>query len=280
MILEKNQGEIWMNKVLVVVIESGTGRSSPLIEQLKSRGDLEVQSIAANMLRTNADIQFSGIQYSDFDSLKYLGRSLSFPEIGCASSHNNARMLIVSSSNGGVILEDDARICNLDNFVTLTRFFLSSRIDDSAVLNLSNPVPLTATCSGPTEKDLYYARRVSPTPLAVGYVTTVLAAGRMLANNAPIQYVSDWPGTGVSFFSSGHGLVHHGDGQTISTIDPTQSSQRNKRSFLKALSILLGFDYLSHTFKFGIDSSYFQKVWWVTFSHKISFLRGYRHYVK
>lgn len=269
-----------MNKLLVVVIDSGTERSCALINQLKTNVELEVQTIAANMLRTDADLHFSNTEYSDFDSLKYMGRSLTFPEIGCASSHNQARSLLASSFDGGVILEDDARICDLDEFVTLARFFLLSREKSSAVLNLSNPVPLNGKCPELRQSDLYYVRRVSPAPLAVGYVATSLAAGRLLSNNEPIHYVSDWPGIGVSFFTAGHGLVHHGDGKTVSTIDPAQSSRRNERSFRKAFSVLLGIDFLAHLLKFGFNSKYFQRVWWVTFSHKISFLRGYRHYVK
>ena len=242
--------------------------------------EAEVQLIAADMLQTKDDLRFFNIQYSDFDTVKYLGRSLSLPEIGCASSHNQARVVLAASPIGGVILEDDARICDLDSFVTLSVFFLASRKKDSAVLNLSNPLPLTEMFSDSHGNDLYYTRGVCPTPLAVGYVTTTMAAERMVANNDPIQYVSDWPSKGVSFFSTGHGLVHHGDGQTVSTIDPTQVSQRNNRSFLKALAILLGIDFLFHVIKFGFNTSYFRKVWWVTFSHKVSFLKGYRHYVK
>ena len=268
-----------MGKLFVVVIDSGTGRSLPLVNQLKTREDLEVQLITANMLKTKDDLNFSDIQYSDIDSLKYLGRSLSLPEIGCASSHNQARALIAASSVGGVVLEDDARICDLDNFVDLSVFFLASRKNDAAVLNLSNPLPFSEIFSHSQGSDVYYTRRVCPTPLAVGYATTTIAAERMVENNDPIQCVADWPSKGVSFFSTGHGLVHHGDGQTVSTIDPTQVSQRNKRSFLKALSILLGIDFLSHIIKFGLNASYFRKIWWATFSHKISFIRGYRHYV-
>ena len=268
-----------MDKILVIVINSGTERSSPLIKQLSSREELEIHSIAAHMLRTEADLQLAGIQYSDLEAVKYMGRSLSFPEIGCASSHNYARSLLASSANGGVILEDDARICDLDYFVTLSSVFLSSQENSPAVLNLSNSLPLIDTCSGPQENDLYLARRFSPTPLAVGYVITSLGAGKLLSNNNPIQYVSDWPAKGVSFFSAGHGLVHHGDSQTQSTIDPAQASKRNVRSYKRSLFILLGIDFLHHVVKFGIDFSYFQKVWWMTFSHKVSFLRGFRHYV-
>ncbi len=269
-----------MSKLLVVVIDSGTGRSLPLINQLETRGDLEVQLLSANMLQSKEDLHTSNVQYSDFDSIKYLGRSLSLAEIGCASSHNQARVLLAATSIGGVVLEDDARICDLDGFVTLSEFFLKSRQRIAAVLNLSNPRPLMEFFSDSHGKGLYYARRISPTPLAVGYAITSMAAKRMVENNNPIQYVSDWPSMGVSFFSAGHGLVHHGDGKTVSTIDPNQESQRNEKSLQKALSILLGIDFISHVTKFGLNTSYLRKVWWITFSHKVSFLRGYRHYVK
>jgi len=280
MTTEKIQREILMDKLLVIIINSGSERSSPLIEQLRTREDLEIHSIAANMLKTEEDLQLAGVQYSDSEALKYMGRSLSFPEIGCASSHNYARSLLALSAIGGVILEDDARICDLADFVTLSRVFLSSQQNNPAVLNLSNSLPLTDTCSGPQENDLFLARRISPTPLAVGYAITSLGAGKLLSNNNPIQYVSDWPAHGVLFFSAGHGLVHHGDSQTQSTIDPAQASKRNVRSYKRALSILFGIHFFRHMIKFGIDFSYFQKVWWMTFSHKVSFLRGFRHYVK
>ncbi len=268
-----------MDKILVIVINSGSKRSSPLLNQLRTREELEIHSISANMLKDEADLQLAGIQYSDLEAVKYMGRSLSFPEIGCASSHNYARSLLATSANGGIILEDDARICDLEYFATLSRVFLSSQKNIPAVLNLSNSLPLTDICSGPQESDLYLAKRFSPTPLAVGYVITSLGAGKLLSNNNPIRYVSDWPAQGVSFFSAGHGLVHHGDSQTQSTIDPAQASKRNGRSYKKSLTILLGIDFLHHMTRYGFDLSYFQKVWWKTFSHKFSFLRGFRHYV-
>lgn len=269
-----------MDRLLVVVIDSGTGRKLPLVKQLENRQDIKVELLAANMLRTVADLEFSSIEYSEFEAKKYLGRSMSLPEVGCASSHNQARLLLAASPTGGVILEDDARICNLESFVSLSNYFLSSQLKESAVLNLSNPALWAVGHTESKTNNLYFVRGICPTPLAVGYVATSQAAFRMLSNNSPIKYVSDWPSEGVSFYSSGHGLVHHGDSKTVSTIDPAKTSQRSKKSYLRALSIIFGIDLIFHFIKFGIDTAYFRKVWWVTFSHKISFLRGTRHYVQ
>lgn len=269
-----------MDKLLVVVIDSGTGRKLPLVKQLENREDIKVELLAASMLRTVADLEFSSIEYSDFEARKYLGRSMSLPEVGCANSHNQARLLLASSPNGGVILEDDARICNLDSFVSISNYFLSSRLSKSAVLNLSNPALWSVDHLEPRINNLYFVKGICPTPLAVGYAATPQGAFRMVSNNSPIRFVSDWPSEGVSFYSPSHKLVHHGDSKTVSTIDPSQTSSRNQKSYLRAFSIILGIDFIAYLIKFGIDTAYFRKVWWVTFRHKISFLRGTRHYVR
>ena len=269
-----------MKKLLIIVIDSGTGRSTPLMKQLNSSVEIEVKIIPANMLRTEKDLEISGIKYSKENSLKYLGRPMSLPEIGCASSHNRARYLLASTLSGGVILEDDGRICNLDSFISLSKSFLIARIQDCAVLNLSNSNSLSGTCSDSRDIDRYYVRKVSPTPLAVGYAITSSAAKRMCSNNDPIEYVSDWPSTGVAFYSPSHQFIHHGDGMTVSTIDPSQSSLRHDRSFFRSLSVLLGVHFILQALRFGFDGSYFQKVWWVTFSDKVSFLRGFKRHAE
>lgn len=188
-----------MEEMLVVVIDSGTGRSIPLLNQLKSIDGIRLHILEATMIRNLQDLDNLGVEYSDLEARKLLRRSLTFPEVGCASSHNQARKLLSQSPNGGVVLEDDARICDVLKFVQISKHFLLNLHEGSAVLNLSNTSPLQQRCNQSGDGRLYFRKLISPSPLAVGYVCTSQAAVQLFRNNSPIQYVSDWPNKGVSF---------------------------------------------------------------------------------
>ena len=268
-----------MAEMLVVIIDSGTGRSIPLLNQLKSIDGIRLQILEATMIRNLQDLDNLGVEYSDLEAQKLLRRSLTFPEIGCASSHNQARKLLSQSPYGGVILEDDARICDVLKFVQVSKHFLLNLHEGSAVLNLSNTSPLQHRCDQSGDGRLYFRKVISPSPLAVGYVCTSQAAMQLFRNNNPIQYVSDWPNKGVSFFVANHEFVHHGDGRTVSTIDPSQSSARNRKSIFRSISILFGFDFVVYTFRFGLNFTYFTEIWWRTLAHKVFFIRGRKFFV-
>ncbi len=269
-----------MEDLLVVVIDSGTGRSISLLNKLEKVVGVRVYVLNATMLREAQDLINAEIEYSDTGSRKLLRRSLTLPEIGCADSHNQARELLSNSEYGGVILEDDARICDVTAFIQLSRIFLVNLQGQSAVLNHSNSASLSQTCSSHEDGRLSFRKLLAPSPLAVGYACTPSGAKQLFLNNTPIRYVSDWPNRNVAFYGANHDFVHHGDGSTVSTIDPSQSSARNQKSVLRSASILLGFDFVSYTYQYGLDFSYFKDIWWKTFAHKISFLRGRKFFVQ
>jgi hypothetical protein len=268
-----------MWKMKVIVIDSGSGRSASLLKKLNEFGGIDLQVLPASMTRNENQFRISGIEYSDPLALKLLGRSMSFPEIGCANSHNLARSIIARSEIGGVILEDDARICDFNNFFRISCGFLLKKSGKPGLLNLSNLGPLLQKCNLGTSDNLYFSRRICPSPLAVGYVVTSQAAEEMLRNNVPISMVSDWPISKVQCFSPSHQFVHHGDGLTVSIIDPGEVSLRQKRSAIRSLSILTGFHFLFQTHDFGIAKLYGKRVWWPIFSNKFRFLKGQRIYV-
>ena len=269
-----------MGKLKVIVIESGTGRSTPLIMNLQAREDIDLLFVKATMTMTKTQYLEAKIDYSDKNSNLYLGRSMSFPEIGCAHSHNIARSILGTADLGGVILEDDARICDIDNFVFLTQSFLKNAKNKLALLNLSNKSPLVDDCSlGHTTRP-FYSRVLGPTPLAVGYAVTPRGALKLVENNSPISMVSDWPVDGISCYKPNHQLVHHGDGTLISTIDPKQNSHRNSKSTKLSLSILIGIYYIS---KRALDISFvifMKRMWWPIVANKLRFAEGPRIYAK
>ena len=263
-----------VDKLLVVVIDSGIGRSKKLLNELALRNDIKLQIIQATMIRNGLEFLAEKISYSDDVAKIYLGRSLSYPEIGCAHSHNVARSIIAKNKIGGVILEDDARICNLDQFVRLAVGFLGNRIGKPSLLNFSNLAPLETVCPIGKSETTYFYRKLGPTPLAVGYALTSIAAERMKDSNSPISMVSDWPLEGIQCFSPNHQYVHHGDGQMKSTIDPTQDSSRIKRTRKRSILVFFGVHYFLLNYRIISKKSYIEKVWWPLIAHRLRFIKG------
>jgi len=228
----------------VYIIETPLSqRSAPLIKLLSSEPRINLVRISAKMVASDRDILDFGIKvnYKVFPLLE--GRLLSHGEIGCAHSHNEARSLLAESMNGGVILEDDARILDLDSLIKISTDFLNQNKNSKRILSLTGMSQIT-----PVNKNKYdsrnnkWVRTYGHSPLAVANVMTPMAAGDLLNSNQPIKYVADWPYSKSKFYSVKVPIVYHGDETTESLIDASGSRTRvTKRRLLFFVYSFLGY---------------------------------------
>ena len=149
--------------------------------------------------------------------------------IGCAISHQNAYQLVAKLGNPAIILEDDARIPNLENFEGTVKLFFSNHQVEAAVLSLL-PWNHKKPCSGIEVTTKSFMRLTGRTPLTVGYALTINAAIELSQTNPGLKYAPDWPPSQVAYFSSIVGVINHGDLQSGSTIQHVKRDLRTNRA--------------------------------------------------
>lgn len=226
----------------VYVIETPNSRRSiPLKDSLQNDQRFTIHTIQASMISTPLELNLSKIDVEKEHFWALTKRELSFPEIGCANSHNLARALCSQNELGGIVFEDDARILDLEMMAAGAEYFLKQFRETSSVLSLTFGPKVHPPFQSHAKPHII--RLFGDPPLAVGYALTSIAAARLLAANTPIKFVSDWPRADVSSFCLSTPPVAHGDLHTISTIDPNGSLVRKRQSTLNSLSRIIMIDY-------------------------------------
>lgn len=184
------------------------------------------------------------------------GRKLADGEIGCAISHQNAYRLVIELGKAAVILEDDARIPNLEDFEKLVTRFVSEFSKGSKILSLL-PWKHEEKC---TSKDPAWMPRLfslfGTTPLTVGYALTLDAAKELAISNKEVKYLADWPPTSINYLSSIAGVINHGDQESGSLINNPLRDQSVKRK--KRVLDVLALDFLRNFKAFSSYSEYFR----------------------
>lgn len=228
----------------VYIIETPLSqRSAPLIKLLSSEPRVNLVRISAKMVASDRDISDFGIKvnYKVFPLLE--GRLLSHGEIGCAQSHNEARSLLAESTNGGVILEDDARILDLDSFIKISTDFLNQNRNSKRILSLTGMSQINAVNKKKDKSPAHkWMRTYGHSPLAVANAITPMAACDLLNSNQPIKYVADWPYSKSKFYSVKVPVVCHGDETTESLIDASGS----RKSTTKGNLLFFVYSFLSY----------------------------------
>jgi GR25 family glycosyltransferase involved in LPS biosynthesis len=213
-------------------------RSIPLLNTLRKHPRIRVNLMEATMLQSESDLVGKKISVDQNFFQTIEGRDLTFPEVGCAHSHNLARQLVMNTTFGGVILEDDARISDVETFFKSTFDFLQSNSDRDLIIVLTGMLKShnkhKVLKSGDCPR---LVRLLGSAPLAVAYALTPRAAGKLFNANSPIKYVADWPVVSSTFCFTNPPTVNHGDGLTISSIAPTGNTFRLGPSLGKKLSL-------------------------------------------
>jgi GR25 family glycosyltransferase involved in LPS biosynthesis len=216
------------------------------------------------LLQSGFDIEKSSV---------YMMRELALTEIGCALAHNAARQYLASTNCGGVVLEDDARILDIDYFYAATTLFLNS-MKDPSVLNLASvnriemfesDIPIIPTLV----KRRFYS------PLNVGYALNKLGAQTLAETPYRLYNVSDWPYSNINKYILASSVVAHGDQNTSSTIDPQKLLNRSKIGWKNRLALITFYYYYKNRNSFDSLLEYVQVMLKPRFAyHFYSFLKN------
>lgn len=220
---------------LIVICIPGSDRKVPLLEKLRGSTIFRVEESSAVMYRRAEPL----IHPNFLKQRTLYGRELSDGEIGCAISHQTIWALYSKRHEPIVILEDDARIQDMDKFQSLVVEFLKSYGKENAVLSLLpwKQEPRLQNFR-PRLDRLPIVKLLGRTPLTVGYVITESAMSVMATANRDFAYLPDWPPTNTKFFTSIVGVISHGDHATYSLIDRTGPRVNEKRYKFYQLSLL------------------------------------------
>jgi len=103
-------------KILVIGEKAGP-RIQPLLKTFANDERFDLEFWDPVLLKSFNDEHLVESGFDVNESTIYVSRKLALNEIACALAHNRVRDYLASHSLGGVILEDDARIPNLDYFL-------------------------------------------------------------------------------------------------------------------------------------------------------------------
>jgi hypothetical protein len=207
------------NSLEVVIIgDENADRIKPLLKTFASdiRFDIKIWSPVYLDSFNSEKLIASGFEVDK--STVYMLTKLSLREIGCVLAHTEARSYLATKEFGGVILEDDARIPNVDYFFNSANIFLES-IKVPSVLNFATSKKLSDLDSDCLRNPVLQ-KSYTYSPLAVGYVLNKSGA-EMLANTKyRLCSMNDWPYSRINKYILRAPAVAHGDSDSLSTIDP------------------------------------------------------------
>jgi GR25 family glycosyltransferase involved in LPS biosynthesis len=242
----------------VVISAPNSNRREYFFSDPKIAKLLSPQFMDATMLDKNYSREDIKLQSLTHQKILY-GRELLNAEIGCAISNRRAQVIIAGSTNGGLILEDDARFTDLDTLVAVVDKFLIEKKDQAAVLSMYDgrdwdKIKPKFRARRP------YLRSISSTSHTVCYALTPLAAGQLIKANAESTFVADWPVTNCKYYTSTLGLVRHGDTSTVSQIDNT-GKRSIRLPLTRRLLVLSGFFYFIHSKDIGSFVVFLREIW-------------------
>jgi GR25 family glycosyltransferase involved in LPS biosynthesis len=117
---------------LVIISSPKEDRSAPLLNSLHASSIFEVIKLDATM---GIDLGAPESLITTQELIRF-GRILTQNERACAISHTRARAVIKNSNFGGVIMEDDARILDIELFQKTVCEFLESNALQKKILSL------------------------------------------------------------------------------------------------------------------------------------------------
>jgi GR25 family glycosyltransferase involved in LPS biosynthesis len=251
-------------KVLIVTVPN-CNRVLPLESELNIAQNIEVIKFDAIMYHR----QIENFQ-PNFKKQRILySKELSNGEIGCAISHQNIQARYKDYEESIVVLEDDARILDIELFEKLAREFIHKHQGSDAVMSL---LAWNHSVNVDKEKkdDHKIVRLVGRTPLTVGYVITPSAMRSLSKANADFAYLPDWPPTQTKFYITRSGVIEHGDGITESLIDKTGRKKPNRLNSLFKFTMI---PYLMNRKQFSGISEYLRFAFIPAFTWRIDRFR-------
>lgn len=218
---------------LVIISVPNSVRIAPLLKQLDSSSLFDVIQFPAEMY-DGTDSKFS----PNYKKQKVIyARKLSNGEVGCAISHQLVQKTYMEIDSPCVVLEDDARIPNLEVFELVVKNFIKTYSNDKSILSL---VPWKHKYKSPSQFGSIpeIIGLSGSTPTTVAYVITQKAMQEIANANYDFAYLPDWPPNSAKFYTTIHGVVTHGDADTTSLIDSVGRKKTNRVQNLLKLTFL------------------------------------------
>jgi GR25 family glycosyltransferase involved in LPS biosynthesis len=234
------------------------------------------------MLKSDSP-ELESINAFDFALSKLIyGRDLAPGEYGCSISNTQARELLAATVRGGVVLEDDARIKDVSEFVRVAKNFLSSKNGTEAILSFYDGGDYQPRIKSILSLNRSWIRVLGHTSFTVAYAITPRACRSLVDVNTPIVYLADWPPTAAKYYLHAQTLVMHGDNNTGSLISNSGVESRLRPNLLLRIKILT-FAYFFSYRKAGLTFyQFFFMIWlprllyYINILNKSLFLRrGY-----
>ena len=218
---------------LIIITVPNSSRIEPLLKQLNSSSLFNIIQFPAVMF-DGSDHKFS----PNYKKQKIIyARNLSNGEIGSAISHQMVQKTYMSMNVPCVVLEDDARIPNLENFESVVTSYIEKHSNDKSILSL---VPWK-----PKDKSTQNLDSVpeviglsGSTPTTVAYVITPTSMRELSDSNSDFSFLPDWPPNTIKFYTTIHGVVNHGDSNTTSLIDSIGRKKTKRSKNLLKLTFL------------------------------------------
>jgi len=224
-------GKESMLKILVIGEKDGP-RIQPLLKALLNDDRFNLEFWDPVLLKSFNDERLIESGFDVNKSTSYVSRKLALNEIACALAHNRAREYLAVNKFEGVILEDDARIPNVDYFFDSATLFLTS-VKVPAVLNFATQRKVEDFENVP----LGFPRlqkQICHSPLNVGYVLNKAGAEMLSKTSYRLYMTSDWPYSKIKKYILVNPAVAHGDEKNTSTIDPENLLNRSAKSWKKS----------------------------------------------
>lgn len=248
-----------LNPLHVVIINTpNENRGRDLILALQRRKDVLLHLQEAFMVRNEYEMgQLDSRRFDRTRALAIIGRSMLPGEVGCAISHSQAQEFLCRNPLGGLIIEDDAIITNLDGLIKDSKTFLTNKIESQAVLSFyNNEFRPRYPYVSPQE---YPWTTIFGSPSStVAYAITKSAAVVLAASNQPVYQLADWPFSRVKFSISNKSMVSHPKNVSGSVIDRAQT--RNRTRFCISLQVVTFIYFLKHHHFFASLRDYFERM--------------------
>lgn len=203
---------------VVIITTPQSKRVEPLLDRLNGDVRFVVTQIDATMGQSMQE----PTELSLISEHRNYGRSLSQGERACAVSHQRARAIISHSDFGGIILEDDARIIDLDRLYYHSSQFLQKKSNQPRILSLVSYYSNEPKIQIGKLRQLYFPL-FSDAPLAVAAAMTPTAASQLVSSSKKSSMVADWPHSRCRFYILRKGVINHGDSETSSVIGHVDS---------------------------------------------------------
>lgn len=245
---------------VVVIVTPSSDRADPLLNSLHRHEEIRLHTLDAVMLRSISDVAESAHVFDHEFSDYVYSRSLRPGELGCSVSNTLARKFIAGFQNGGLVLEDDARVVDVNRLVISSKNFLDEFQGISAVLSFYWTESSKFTSARNSSKSTL--RHYGHPPYTVAYALTKEAAIRFVESNTPTRFLADWPICDVKYFVSLENIVRHGDSHTTSVINSKATDlKENHLGILRKVAIYSGvYFFHNKSFRFSLGD-FLQYLW-------------------